>query len=140
AGVRYLITNGRDPNMQIVAQSAPAAASPVPVTAPRDMTVGCAAGPFDAVAVTLSTYGTPQPGKVSVAVFAADGAPLLQTETIDSATLVDNADQRFALPSPVCTPPSPHVVLRLQYEPAKPGAMIAAWTYPGVAFLYKALR
>ena len=143
AGVRYLMTTGRDPNLRVLSQPPPGPASPVPLAAPRQVAVSCAAGPFDTIVVTLSTYGTPQRGRVRLEVLDPDGNRLAEAAPVDSAGLLDNADQRFTLPGPACTPPAAQVFLRLQFEAAAPGAMIAAWTYPGrsdAVFLYKTMH
>jgi Bacterial membrane protein YfhO len=142
-GVRYLMTGGRDPNLRVLTEPPPGAAEPVPLAAPREVAVSCGAGPFDAVGVQLSTYAATQRGRVHLEVLDTNGNPIAQAAPVDSATLVDNADQSFALPAAVCAAPAPHVVLRLRFEASVPGAMIAAWTYPGrpdARFLYKALQ
>jgi hypothetical protein len=142
-GVRYLLANGRDLNMQIVAGPATGAAAPVPLAGPRQAAVSCANGPFDTVGVLLSTYAATQAGQVDLDVLDASGQVAATAVPVDAATLLDNAERNFSLSTPACRTPAGQVTLRLRFRPAAPGAMIAAWHYPGPRdseFLYKALH
>src|SRR5262249_50381807 len=141
--VRYLITSGRDLNMSVIAQPPLAAPAPVPLMTPRRVNVACTSGPFDTVAVTLSTYGVTQYGTVLFEVLDESDHLLARAPSVDAATLVDNGDQSFSLPEPVCVDRSRSVVFRVQFQPSAPGAVIAAWEYPGridAQLLYKLLR
>jgi hypothetical protein len=141
-GVRYLVAAAPDLNTRIVwAPAAGAPMAPVPVASPLESVVACATGPFDGVAVFLSTYGSVQPGRIALDALDTSGAAIA-TAAVDSSSIVNNADQMFQLSGHVCADGADRAVLRLRFEPGAPGAMIAGWRASGEAqpgFVFRTL-
>jgi hypothetical protein len=106
------------------------------------MQVPCTPGGFDGVSVMLSTYARAQPGRATVEIIEPSGQTTA-TGSVDTATLVDNDQNRFMLSRPACQSGTGAVIVRLSFHPGAPGAMIAAWQYPewhGTGFMVRTLR
>jgi hypothetical protein len=137
--VRYLITRESDPFPVVYdTETSAARSSPVALTQPLETTISCPTDWLSRVQVLLSTYVKQNPGTVTLKILSEDGT-LLRQQKIDSSSLVDNAFQEFRF-SPLPDVKDRRLRLRLEFAPAQPNSMIAAWTYPESPQLGFALR
>jgi len=138
-GVRYILTQGYEPYLILYSTEEFGLRKEVaPLFQPLETVISCPTDDLSSVQVFLSTYVRNNPGKITFSIFNAEGV-LLRQVIGDATSLLNNSFQEFAFP-PLRGLKGQQVHLRLEFTPAQPDSMIAAWVYPDRPELGFALR
>jgi len=127
--VRYVLTYSSDPGFVLYdTETFGAKRGPTPLTKPLEMFITCPTDTLSNIQVLLSTYVRRNPGTVTLKIFSDDGT-LLRQQDFEGAAVRDNSFQDFTFPL-LQGMKGQKLRVRLEFVPAQPGSMLAAWTYP----------
>jgi Bacterial membrane protein YfhO len=141
-GVRYLTTSSSAPAAILHDTTTATSAMPAvrPLFAPAEAWLDGPELPFEAVEVYLSTYARANPGTVRLTI-VDDSHRILGVAAIDGPLVEDNNYAVFHFPG-LQPNRARRIGLRLTFEPAILGAMLAVWEYPpeaGTSFVFRVL-
>lgn len=129
-GVRYLTSSRTTPSDAAydTAREMSSAPSPRPLVSPLESWLAAPVESFDAVEVLFSTYGLRNAGTVRLTLLDADRRPIAES-TLPGEIVRDNSYAVFAF-SNVRIHIGQRIGLRVSFEPAAIGPMVAVWEYP----------